>query len=699
MQVPASGAGESEHPACSACRKRKLRCSRDVPTCANCRKTGVECVYFLKRKPGVRVGAIESLSRRLSLLEGLLLDENGTPFIDPSSIAKDGRASASLTHQTPTLATSTSSVDYATPNLTSTESGDDEPQHASTVASAEHGYQHDQARQVRTHRTEPSPIRGVKRKASDVEHVATDHSSHATYMPSALPAREIVIELVDYFCLSFHHWIPFVNKPRLRANVRKDIWSPALHHLLHAIVAGCLPHVDASAFELRGNVQDVIEQCRSMVLQRAIAELSVESLQSLVIIVLDYLNSGQPHKAWPLISSLTRAVDYMQLTVDPPLIQSPSLMEPLHLLPSTVDWTENEERRRLFWIIFLFDRFCTVCNGWNTSLTSEDVHQRLPADGYYFTREEQVLTPYFGIWNKSEARIGRSLIHAPAQYRAVDQDMAPVSHRTPRSPTRTAPSNTVDASHLGAFAYCIEATESLCQVVSYFIRQPVNWQSRKDVLDWLTRFKELDLRLVHWKMFLPPKWRDSNIARAGEPINMDPNLTLAHLTHNTSMILLHYPIAYPPSAWTDIVPLPSACSAETCRLASSETLQIVSQFLSTTDIDFVNHQFSFCVYIAAKSLLGGKYQKEVLDSLLDCLREISSRWLRYQPGRSIESLDQAARYAEHVEYLRQRPASEPTFDFFDHTCRMSQPTSRQDSEHSIVPPSRPNTGDPRMNFV
>jgi hypothetical protein len=72
--------------ACNCCRRRKLRCSREVPSCQQCRKTGEllnaaayysgawlttyttgsECVYETKRaKPGMKAGAIENLHRRL----------------------------------------------------------------------------------------------------------------------------------------------------------------------------------------------------------------------------------------------------------------------------------------------------------------------------------------------------------------------------------------------------------------------------------------------------------------------------------------------------------------------------------------------------------------------------------------------------------------------------------------------------------
>lgn len=127
-------------------------------------------------------------------------------------------------------------------------------------------------------------------------------------------------------------------------------------------------------------------------------------------------------------------------------------------------------------------------------MTSEDVKRRLPADGGYFTREEPVTTPYFGLWDKSAAKIGRSLAHVPPQYN--EEGHQPLTNPPDLSPATTVGSSMVDASKLGAFAYCVEATESLSQVVTFFLQQRIDFCSRQDVIDWLTRFKELDLRLV-----------------------------------------------------------------------------------------------------------------------------------------------------------------------------------------------------------
>ena len=125
---------------------------------------------------------------------------------------------------------------------------------------------------------------------------------------------------------------------------------------------------------------------------------------------------------------------------------------------------------------------------WNTSLTSEDVRRRLPSDGKIWARGERAITPYFGIWNKSAAKIGNPISHC----QEPRSPLSPDSMATNRNDTSPAS----ESSNVGAFAYRIEATESLSQLISYFLRQPINFLNRQEVGSWLTRFKELDLRLV-----------------------------------------------------------------------------------------------------------------------------------------------------------------------------------------------------------
>jgi len=295
-------------------------------------------------------------------------------------------------------------------------------------------------------------------------------------------------------------------------------------------------------------------------------------------------------------------VEYLQLTVECEEADRSSFSQPYISLHPSRGWTEAEERRRVFWCVFNLDRFCSVSTAWNTSLTSDDVNRRLPCDGIAWRKEDPGSTPYFGIWDKSAGRIGNPIAflpsHSIAATTTVDEGGMTPSEAT-TSPGAAASS--IDMSTVGAFAYRIEATESLSRVTSYFLQQKVNIKDHKDLSCWLTRFKELDVRLVHWKMLLPKKWK-VNIAQQSS--RMDPNLTLAHVTHNASMILLHQPIAFPPLDWTFRTRLPSFCSLDTCRAAATEISTITNHYLKIADqAGPLSNEFAFCVYLAARVLL------------------------------------------------------------------------------------------------
>jgi len=135
-------------------------------------------------------------------------------------------------------------------------------------------------------------------------------------------------------------------------------------------------------------------------------------------------------------------------------------------------------------------------------------------------------------------------------------------------------------------------------------------------------------------MFLPHQWHDSDVSRDVSIVKMDPNLTLAHLTHNAATILLHQHIAYPPVTWCELVKLPSSCSAETCQLAAIEIASIAEKYLSYMG-GIVNSQFAFCAFVAARVLLvhwlsssrqAGHPPALEFFSLGDSLREMSRRW-------------------------------------------------------------------------
>ncbi|KAI8254830.1 Citrinin biosynthesis transcriptional activator ctnR [Colletotrichum sp. SAR 10_98] len=269
-----------------------------------------------------------------------------------------------------------------------------------------------------------------------------------------------------------------------------------------------------------------------------------------------------------------------------------------------------------------------IATGWNFSLTSADVKRRLPCEGALWEAGKplQTPTPYFGVADQSSGATG-TLPSARPEEAAQDS--------------------------LGGFAYCIEATESLSLVTSFFLQQAIDVSKPHEIQVWLMKFKQLDLRLVQWKIFLPEQWREACVLN-NDGI-MDPNLSLAHVTHNTAVVLLHQGIAYPLPEWQSTrIRLPSASSSETCLTAATEVAIIAEKFLQDSQ-HVVSPQFAFCLFICGRMFLAHSLYYSVtlprgFDSLVGSLRTIAKRW--NGPGDTSENL--ASKFAGRLVQARQQ---------------------------------------------
>lgn len=75
------------------------------------------------------------------------------------------------------------------------------------------------------------------------------------------------------------------------------------------------------------------------------------------------MGNGDMSSAWPVIGSLTRTVEYLQLSVETDDPKERPLLKPLSFIPAAQNWTQEEERRRVFWTVFNLDRYVPHNNG------------------------------------------------------------------------------------------------------------------------------------------------------------------------------------------------------------------------------------------------------------------------------------------------------------------------------------------------
>ncbi|KAJ5699743.1 hypothetical protein N7536_002756 [Penicillium majusculum] len=568
-------------PACQFCRKKKSRCSRTQP-CVECTRSGVECVYDERRmKPGLRTGAMDQLYRRMETLENMFLGQEFLWQQMWKTMYPNEALSASNERST---------------NIEDLARRRDELKSALLRSSSSLDQREEEAE---------SPSRPTKRRrcaptTAPFIPVSVDDDT------DGLLSTEIMTELVSFYFVNIHPWIPILHVTRFWERMQSPDERPRISCILHAIIAVCVRFSQSKELDT-GTKASVAEQSRKRVILASTDCYSVEHLQALIIIAFETIERGRGPSSWSIVGSTIGAVNQLQLGVEEDVLyrstnSGESLIRRMVFLPPSRSWSEAEERRRIFWAVFLMDRFCSVSTGREVSLAS-DLKRRLPCEGAVWEKETEVCAPFFGISDSKDTAATSSLLNSGA----INSDDLPI----------------------GGFAYNIEATESLTLVTNFFLDHPFIVADAEKARIWMMKFKELDLRLIQWKLYLPRRWREASVLNSDGV--MDPNLTLAHITHNTAVILLHQAIAYPPPHWNNCsIKLPSTSSAETCLEAASEIATIGQQFLSLSPI-FTNPQFSFCLFIAGRMLLAhARYNQVIvppaLDILIAGLLEISQRW-------------------------------------------------------------------------
>ena len=180
-----------------------------------------------------------------------------------------------------------------------------------------------------------------------------------------LPPYDLLYALVDLYFEHINSWCPILH----RRSTLNTFFGPspleeADRMVLYAIVATTLRFsTDARLNEQ--NRKRYHDSSKQKVLLYGLENSSVKALQALVILALDLVGSSNGPPGWKLLALITRSVVQLGLAVE----SKSSLIAPVYpsiytlravTLPEAESWIEDESRRRLFWMVYLLDRYSTI---------------------------------------------------------------------------------------------------------------------------------------------------------------------------------------------------------------------------------------------------------------------------------------------------------------------------------------------------
>ncbi|KAI1770610.1 putative C6 transcription factor [Hypoxylon cercidicola] len=622
---------------CETCKQRKVKCDRGQPSCGWCRRNSVFCEYRERKKPGLRAGYGRELEQRLDKLEEILRShseilhssfisshphhniapsvrgsnpsipsDNGTPretapLFRPTESIRTPQAETALFLQKPSnFPAASQHVDFGlpppTPSMHSMHDGF-QPQMSMTgispphqlgpslqQSSAAHEYYNQSQSQQQTRRS-PGMGQGQTQISSDQD----------------LPPYDLLYALVDLYFKHINTWCPILH----RKSTLDSLFGPSTLDdtdkvLLHAIVAATLRYsTDPRLTEdKRRHYHDISKQ---RVLLYGMENSSVKALQALVILALDLCGSSNGPPGWNIMALITRSVVQLGLAVESnSLSVSPNYASIYTLramvLPEPKDFIEEESRRRLFWMIYLLDRYATLATAFDFALNDKEMDRTLPCRDDLWIKNQKVETRWF--------------------------------HTQDRPPDL--PDHDVNKpENLGAFSYYIEILGILSKIHE-FLKRPVDIGALGDVEQWQLRYKELDNLLASWKFGLPGEY--GNMAKLFQPggsKTLNCGWVMLHATFHTAIIRLHSSAAYP----TTRSPIftPSYSASQRC-LGAVETIAALGEFVVQNGmLNKLGPPFAFTLWVAARLLLvhGSTVEHKLAPQiafLVDTLREMGRYW-------------------------------------------------------------------------
>jgi hypothetical protein len=328
--------------------------------CSQCVKNGLKCIYDKEKgKPGMKAGAIDCIHRRLDALENMFLGQAVLWQQLWNRVATTNNNGISPEPAIENLQAHTEQLKQRLDALGRKRSSDVDDDDYVDPRNA-------------------NKRRRIRRSA----HVTAGHPPHYSKLDQAMIPPGLVDALVEFYFSHIHPWIPVLHVRQFRQRMRTPEERCKMSNILQAITSVCLRlsnHPWLGDADIRSRLA---ESNRQAVILQSLESFSVEGLQALIICAFDTIGSGRGPSAWSIVGSMARTVEQLQLSTededdDAPRIDAHALVKRMAFLPPCKDWREAEERRRVFWTVFLMDRFCSIATGWNVCLTSADVQEAI----------------------------------------------------------------------------------------------------------------------------------------------------------------------------------------------------------------------------------------------------------------------------------------------------------------------------------
>lgn len=562
--------------------------------------SGIECLYTEKRKPGLKPGFGKELVDRIDKLESVVVENLG-------ALRNIDRLEAVLLETARSVRNLESSWRSNFSNPASNHA-------ASAIAAASAVVDATPAVEPVYH---PSPATSCHDSSLSSEPTQYLQQQPQQSIPSlsvaetqSLPPYNILLKLVRLFFEHINAWFPIFDA--------QDVWSRIFtsdstfnseNILVYAIVAASLRFLPSD--DLSESDKLHYHTAASQKLTLLTLEIpNLESLEAMVIMAIDVVGTSNGPKCWPILAMICSIALKLGLNHDRTMPSSGAITPSnnhegistagVPIIPESEDSIIEERRRRLFWGIYLLDRYSSVGSSFIFNIPSSEVRRRLP------------------FLSETTSRAGGGRGGGGSEDRLPSEFSSWFAYNSGyrKSPVGTNTSSTGDVNNAGSaspatdeifivlepFAYELELL-GIISAIHEFLRKPVNINSKHDSERWQIEYRKFNLVLDEWRLRLPDDF--STTEKIVEKLSdsgtkLDPVWIILHSLYHTAVIRINSAAGYPYKQSANFKASPESRSRS---LVAVSNIVELAHVLSTDPQRFykcVGPHYAFTLWVAGR---------------------------------------------------------------------------------------------------
>ncbi|KAK0630123.1 hypothetical protein B0T17DRAFT_589721 [Bombardia bombarda] len=349
--------------ACISCRKQKRKCDKTLPACGLCARMTRRCDYT-DTPSAPTADDIAVLQARVAELENRL--SNGGGSGGGGDVAMGGTGNNHDPHS-PSTTTTTNTTHALSP---SGGSGRSRPPPVNSrgplwlPSLMNNGLPSAVFLDIDCFKWAGMPI---PKPNVDVPEDVFEILSQGRSGNDSTGSNAVQEATAEYFD-TVHRWFPFISRKRMSLGISLGEGGPDLAMLFLAmklVTAHPVEGTPCAATPMYTAAK------RFLALLESSGNVSLPHLQSMILVALYEFGHGIYPAAWMSISACSRYAEFVGI----PAFKESSLM-----LGSVATWTEVEERRRVWWAVYILDRAVCLGNKRRCSFPEPDETTSLPVD-------------------------------------------------------------------------------------------------------------------------------------------------------------------------------------------------------------------------------------------------------------------------------------------------------------------------------